>query len=139
MGQRVDDQLLPSPTVCDIHDQDGNELLPSNVRNNTKRKMFELTKLAVYLKIKQTYLKTSDISAEERRKLATATLTATFVTHLVIQNVRLDFNALINVSMLQLNEASRDGCNIALLVRESNSASALNKYSLKLFMIQSRG
>lgn len=74
----------------------------------------------------KTNLKASDVSTEEWCKLATATLSATLVAHLIVENVRLDFNTLVDVAMLQLNETGRDGSNVALLVGESHATSTLD-------------
>jgi hypothetical protein len=73
----------------------------------------------------RTYLKTCDIGAEERSELAAAALSTALVAHLVVEDVWLHLDAFINVAMLQLNEASRDGGDVALLVGECDATSTL--------------
>lgn len=74
-----------------------------------------------------TNLKASDVSTKEWCKLATAALSAALVAHLIVENVWLDFNTLVDVAMLQLNEAGRDGGDVTLLVGESHATSTLNE------------
>lgn len=78
---------------------------------------------AVYLNptLLTVILKACDIGAEERRKFTTASRTLAFVTHLVIQDIRLDLHPLVDVVVLQLDESSADGRNVALLIRESDT------------------
>jgi hypothetical protein len=70
-------------------------------------------------------LQASDIGAKEGREFATATLTLTFIAHLIVEDVRLHFNTLVNVIVLQLNEASGNGSDVALLIRKCHTTSAL--------------
>jgi hypothetical protein len=52
-------------------------------------------------------------------------LTLALVTHLIVEYVRFDLDTLVNVAVLQLNETSRNGGNVALLVRKGDTASTL--------------
>lgn len=124
MERRVGGRRLPWPTACDTHDRDGNEWWPSSARSSTNggKKPLTFDRLEAGL---TAHLKTCDVGAEERRKLATAALSTALVAHLIVQNVWLHLDALINIAMLQLNEASRNGSDIALLVGECNATGAL--------------
>ena len=71
-----------------------------------------------------THLEAVHVCAEEGRKLAPTSLPGAFVTHLVVEDVRLYFYALIDVAVLQLHKSSGNGCDVALLRGEGHSSSA---------------
>lgn len=61
-------------------------------------------------------LKTGDVSAEERRELPPAAAALALVAHLVVQDIWLHLHPLVDVVVLQLDESSADGGDVALLV-----------------------
>lgn len=85
---------------------------------------FENNKQIHFRPTPQTHLQTSNIRAEEWCKFATTALSLAFITHLVIENVWFHFDTLVNVTMLELDEPSTDGCYVTLLVAERNAASS---------------
>jgi hypothetical protein len=78
-----------------------------------------------------THLQTCNVGTKERSKFATAPLTLTLVTHLIVEYVRFDLNAFINIAVLQLNETGRYGGNVALLVRKGDTAGTLCEENIK--------
>jgi len=70
-------------------------------------------------------LQTGDVGAEEGGELAAASRALALVTHLVVQHVRLHLHPLVDVAVLQLHEARRDGSDVALLVAERHATRAL--------------
>lgn len=61
-------------------------------------------------------LETRDVGAKERSELPSAARALAFVTQLIVQDIRLHLHPLVDVIVLQLDEASADGCDVALLV-----------------------
>lgn len=61
-------------------------------------------------------LKTSDVSAEERSELPPASAALALIAHLVVQDIWLHLHPLVDVIVLQLDESSADGGDVALLV-----------------------
>lgn len=77
-------------------------------------------------------LQTGDIGAEERRKLAATSRTLALIAHLIVEDIRLDLDTLVDLAVLQLHEAGRDGRDVALLVGEGHAAGSLRVLELRV-------
>jgi len=69
-------------------------------------------------------LQAGDVSAKERGEFSAAFVALAFVAHLIVQNVRLNFDSFIDFAVLQLHESCANGRDIALRVAESDSPGA---------------
>lgn len=77
-------------------------------------------------------LQAGDVGTEEGGKLAPTACPLALVAHLVVQDVRFDLHPFVDVIVLQLNEASADGSDVALLIGEGHTASSLWVFELRV-------
>ena len=64
-------------------------------------------------------LKTGYICTKEGRKLPRAATSGTFITHLIVQNIRFNFDPFVYITMLKLYKTGRNGSDITLLRTEN--------------------
>lgn len=136
MVQPLGGRHLPSPMAYGILCLVEHGSMSSKIHSSTEKHNNKTIAISIFPQIVKVfawihwiwwriYLQTCHVCTEKWCKFATASRSLTLITHLIVKYVWFDFDALINVAVLQLHKSRRYGCYVALLIGKRYPAGTL--------------